>query len=69
MICEYGGREKEKMKKIKYEHIEKAITHNTLFTEKYNNYFVNGLLSGNRRSKIIKYKKQQLIITAVFTIY
>lgn len=47
---------KRKNEKTKYEHIEKAITHNTLFKEKYNNYFVNGLLSGNRRSKIIKYK-------------
>ena len=47
---------KKRKNEKKYEHIEKAITHNTLFTEKYNNYFVNGLLSGNRRSKIIKYK-------------
>ena len=52
---------KRKNEKTKYEHIEKAITHNTLFTEKYNNYFVNGLLSGNRRSKIIKYKNLSLI--------
>ena len=47
---------KEKIELIKHEHIEEEITHNTLFTEKYNNYFANGLLSGNRRSKIINYK-------------
>ena len=47
---------KEKIELIKHEHIEEEITHNTLFTEKYNNYFANGLLSGNRRSKILNYK-------------
>ena len=44
----------EKIKLIKHEHIEEEINHCTLFTEKYNNYFANGLLSGNRRSKEIK---------------
>ena len=45
----------EKIELIKHEHIEEEINHCTLFTEKYNNYFANGLLSGNRRSKNIKY--------------
>ncbi len=42
-----------KVKFIKHEHIEKEIVHVTLFTKKYNNYFANGMLSGNRRSKKI----------------
>ena len=42
-----------KVKLIKHEHIEKEITHATLFTKKYNNYFANGMLSGNRHSKEI----------------
>ena len=33
--------------------VEKEITHATLFTKKYNNYFANGMLSGNRHSKEI----------------
>ena len=44
----------EKIELIKHEHIEEEINHCTLFTEKYNNYFANGLLSGNRNSKSIK---------------
>ena len=44
----------KKIKLIKHEHIEEEINHCTLFTEKYNNYFANGLLSGNRRSKNIQ---------------
>ena len=43
----------EKIELIKHEHIEEEINHCTLFTEKYNNYFANGLLSGNRHSKEI----------------
>ena len=44
----------KKIKLIKHEHIEEEINHCTLFTEKFNNYFANGLLSGNRRSKNIR---------------
>ncbi len=44
----------EKIELIKHEHIEEEINHCTLFTEKYNNYFANGLLSGNRKSKNIR---------------
>lgn len=44
----------KKIKLIKHEHIEEEINHCTLFTEKYNNYFANGMLSGNRRSKNMK---------------
>ena len=43
----------EKIELIKHEYIEEEINHCTLFTEKYNNYFANGLLSGNRKSKNI----------------
>ena len=43
----------EKIELIKHDHIEEEINHCTLFTEKYNNYFANGLLSGNRKSKNI----------------
>ena len=43
----------EEIELIKHEHIEEEIKHCTLFTEKYNNYFANGLLSGNRKSKDI----------------
>lgn len=43
----------KKIELIKHEHIEEEINHCTLFTEKYNNYFANGLLSGNRKSKNI----------------
>jgi hypothetical protein len=46
--------ENKKIKLIKHEHIEEEIKHCTLFTEKYNNYFANGLLSGNRKSKNIQ---------------
>ena len=42
-----------KVKLVKHEHIEEEITHATLFTKKYNNYFANGMLSGNRHSKEI----------------
>ena len=53
-IGEHGiNIENKKIKLIKHEHIEEEIKHCTLFTEKYNNYFANGLLSGNRRSKNI----------------
>ena len=45
--------ENKKIKLIKHEHIEEEIKHSTLFTEKYNNYFANGLFSGNRKSKNI----------------
>ena len=44
----------EEIELIKHEHIEEEINHCTLFTEKYNNYFANGLLSGNRKSKNFK---------------
>ena len=40
----------EKIELIKHEHIEEEINHCTLFTEKYNNYFANGLLSGNSKN-------------------
>ena len=43
----------EEIELIKHEHIEEEINHCTLFTEKYNNYFAYGLLSGNRKSKNI----------------
>ena len=53
-IGEHGiNIENKKIKLIKHEHIEEEIKHCTLFTEKYNNYFANGLLSGNRKSKNI----------------
>ena len=42
-----------KVKLIKHEHIEEEVVHATLFTKKYNNYFANGMLSGNRHSKEI----------------
>ena len=42
-----------KVKLIKHEHIEEEVIHATLFTKKYNNYFANGMLSGNRHSKEI----------------
>ena len=44
----------EEIELIKHEHIEEEINHCTLFKEKYNNYFANGLLSGNRKSKNFK---------------
>lgn len=44
----------KKIKLIKHEHIEEKINHCALFTEKFNNYFANGLLSDNRRSKNIQ---------------
>ena len=44
----------KKIKLIKHEHIEEEINHCTLFTKKYNNYFANGMLSGNRKSKNMK---------------
>lgn len=54
-IGEHGiNIDNKKIKLIKHEHIEEEINHCTLFTEKYNNYFANGLLSGNRRSKNIQ---------------
>lgn len=42
--------EGNKIELIKHEHIEENIHHCTLFTQKYNNYFANSLLSGNRNS-------------------
>ncbi len=54
-IGEHGiNIDNEKVELIKHEHVEEEINHCTLFTEKYNNYFANGMLSGNRRSKNIK---------------
>jgi len=44
----------EEIELIKHEHVEEEIKHCTLFTEKYNNYFANGLLAGNRKSKNIE---------------
>lgn len=35
---------------ISHENIKEEVKHYTLFTEKWNNYFANGLLSGNRNS-------------------
>ena len=43
----------EKIKLIEHQHIDEEIEHCTLFTEKYNNYFANGMLSGNRNSSEI----------------
>lgn len=47
----YNG---EKIKLIAHEKIEEEIQHCTIFTEKWNNYFANGMLSGNRNSAKIK---------------
>lgn len=44
----------QKIKLIKHELIKEDIRHCTLFTKKYNNYFANGMLSGNRHSDKIK---------------
>ena len=33
---------------VSHEHITKTVRHYTLFTKKWNNYFANNLLSGNR---------------------
>ena len=41
---------KRRTKLIKHECVEGSADYATLFTEKYNNYFANGLLAGNRRS-------------------
>lgn len=43
----------EKIKLIEHQYIDEEIEHCTLFTEKYNNYFANGMLSGNRNSSEI----------------
>ena len=43
----------EKIKLIEHQHIEDEIEHCTLFTEKYNNYFANNMLCGNRNSNKI----------------
>ena len=40
---------------VKHEEINEDIRHCTLFTKKYNNYFANGMLSGNRHSTKIKF--------------
>ena len=47
----YNG---EKIKLIAHEKVEEEIQHCTIFTEKWNNYFANGMLSGNRNSAKIK---------------
>ncbi len=47
----YNG---EKIKLIGHEKVEKEVQHCTIFTEKWNNYFANGMLSGNRNSSKIK---------------
>ena len=43
----------EKIKLIEHHHKVEEIEHCTLFTEKYNNYYANGMLSGNRNSSEI----------------
>ena len=35
---------------VKHEHVDELVNHYTIFTDKYNNYFVNGLLAGNKYS-------------------
>ena len=45
----------ETIELVKHEEINEDITHCTLFTKKYNNYFANGMLSGNRHSIKIKF--------------
>lgn len=35
---------------IKHENIKEDVRHFTLFTKKFNNYFANGILTGNRYS-------------------
>ena len=47
----YNG---ERIKLVGHEKIEEEIQHCTIFTEKWNNYFANGMLSGNRSSTKIK---------------
>lgn len=39
------------VKLINHENIKEKVNHYTLFTKKWNNYFANGLLSGNRNSQ------------------
>lgn len=43
----------EKIKLIDHHHMNEEIEHCTIFTEKYNNYFANDMLSGNRNSSEI----------------
>ena len=43
----------EEIQLIKHENVKERVQHCTLFTEKYNNYFANGMLSGNRNSSEI----------------
>ena len=45
----------ETIELVKHEEINEDIRHCTLFTKKYNNYFANGMLSGNRHSTKIKF--------------
>ena len=40
-----------------HENIKENVRHFTLFTKKYNNYFANGILTGNRHSAQIKIGK------------
>lgn len=44
----------EKIELISHEVITEVVQHCTIFTQKWNNYFANGMLSGNRNSSEIK---------------
>lgn len=39
---------------VGHKNIKEKVRHFTLFTEKYNNYFANGILTGNRHSTALK---------------
>ena len=41
-------------KLVEHENVKENVRHFTLFTKKFNNYFANGILTGNRHSTVIK---------------
>lgn len=54
-IGEHGYNVKgEKVELISHKKIKEETKHCTVFTEKWNNYFANDMLSGNRRSNEVK---------------
>jgi len=41
---------------IEHQHIKELVNHYTLFTKKYNNYFANSILTGNKYSKELTFE-------------
>lgn len=51
------GSDMPSVSRVSHENVKEEVHHYTIFTKKWNNYFANGLLSGNRNTPNMKLGK------------